>query len=128
LLLLLRIIGGQVRRNAIPRLSVIARAEQELRPDINRPLLVGTHMDRRVPVEAQLLFRIIRPGMDVAPLVRIAIYAPNLPALRLGVNIIRIGWVLKYPEAVASEYIFPVRIGYPTRKGRRRHPGTVVLQ
>ena len=39
LLLLLRIVRGQIRRDAIPAVAVIARAEQELRADVDRRLL-----------------------------------------------------------------------------------------
>src|SRR4029077_356333 len=36
LLLLLRVVRGQVRRDALPALPVIARAKQELRTDVDR--------------------------------------------------------------------------------------------
>ena len=55
LLLLLRIVGRQVRRDPLPALAVIARAEEELRADVDRALLVRREVDGRVPVEAQLL-------------------------------------------------------------------------
>ena len=64
LLLLLRIMGGEIRRNAVPRLSMIARAEQELRANVNRALLIRAHVDRRVPVEAQLPFSVILFRLD----------------------------------------------------------------
>ena len=55
LLLLLRVVRRQVGRDALPRLAAVARAEEELRADVERALLRRAEVDRRVPVEAQLL-------------------------------------------------------------------------
>src|SRR3982074_399148 len=110
LLLLFRIVGRQVGRDAIPGLPAIARAEQELRSNVNCPLifLVGAHVDWRVPVEAQLLLAIIRPGFKTATLVGMPIYAAYLAALRLGVNVVGIGSIFERPETITAENILPV--------------------
>ena len=54
LLLLFGIVGRQIRRDALPGLPVIARAEQKLRADIDRPVLRRADVNRRVPVKAEL--------------------------------------------------------------------------
>src|SRR5205085_10706469 len=77
LLLLLRIVGRQVWRNALPALSVIARAEQELRPDINCSLLVGRHRNRCVPIVTELLLVIWR-RLDVAGFVSVTVYPSHV--------------------------------------------------
>jgi len=41
LLLFLVVIGSEIRRDALPRLTVIAGTEEELRADVNRALLIG---------------------------------------------------------------------------------------
>src|SRR5216683_2834034 len=87
LLLFLRIVGSEVRRNTLPRLTVVARTEQELRSDIDRSLLVGTHVDGRVPVKAQFLFAVLWKRLDVSSLVRVTIDAANIAALRFGVDV-----------------------------------------
>ena len=40
LLLLLGVVRGQIRRDAIPRLSVVARSKKKLGADVDRPFLV----------------------------------------------------------------------------------------
>ena len=81
LLLLLRIVGGQIGRDALPRFAVIARAEEKLRADVDGPLLRGAHVDRRVPVEPHLPLFVIGERLDGALLVRLAIDAADLSAL-----------------------------------------------
>ena len=60
---------------------MVARAEQKLRSDVDRSLLVGTHVNRRIPVEAQFFLVVIRPRLERSNLVGIAIHASNLAAL-----------------------------------------------
>ena len=50
-----RIVGRKVGRDSVPRHAMVSAAEQELRSDVDRALLVRRQSDRRVPVEAQLL-------------------------------------------------------------------------
>ena len=127
LLLFFRIVGGQVRRNAFPCLAVIARAEQELRADVDCSLLVRRKRDRRIPVEPQLLI-VIRAGLDVAGFMRVPIYASDFPALILGIDVIRISRILEHPKPIAVEHVFPCAIGDAAGILRVAHPRTVVLQ
>ena len=60
LFLLLRIVGGEVGRDALPGLAVVARAEHELRADVDGALLIRAQHQRRVPVEPQLLLAVLR--------------------------------------------------------------------
>ena len=85
-------------------------------------------MNRRVPVVAQLPFFVIRQRLNAARLVRLAIDAPDIAALRFGVDVIRIGRIGEHPEAVAAINIFPTIVRDSTRIGRVANPGTVVLQ
>src|SRR5579863_3214657 len=96
---------------------MIARPEQELCPDVNRPLFIRAHVDRRVPVEAQLFLTVVGQWLDGLAIVGIAIYPANEAALRLGINV---GWVrrvFEHPEAVATEHVFPARVRDATRIG-----------
>ena len=113
LLLLFGIVGGQVGRNAVPGLAVIARAKQKLRADINRPFFIGTHVYRRVPVEPQFAFAVIRLRLDRAAFQRVAIHARDFSALRFGINVIRIRRIGKRPESVAAQKVFPTAIRDP---------------
>src|SRR6266478_5848532 len=81
LLLFLRIVGGEIRRDALPRLTVIAGTEEELRADVNRALLIGANMDRSVPVEAQFPLSIVWLRLDQPALQREPIDSPNKAAL-----------------------------------------------
>src|SRR5262249_48367354 len=66
LLLLFRVVGRQIGGDAIPGLSVVARAEEELRADIDHAALRRAQMNRRVPVVAELAFFVTGQGLDVA--------------------------------------------------------------
>src|SRR5260370_3879152 len=121
-------IGGEIRRNAVPRLTVVSRAEEELRADVNRALLIGAHVDRRVPVEAQLPFPVIRLRLDETALEREMIHAADLAALRFSVNVVRVGGIRKYPETLPPKKILPAAVGNPARILRVAHPRAVVLQ
>ena len=81
LLLLLRIVGRQIGRDALPRLSVIARAKQKLCANVNRPVLRRAHLYRRVPVIAQLTFLVVRQRLNAARFMRLAIDASDVAAL-----------------------------------------------
>ncbi len=72
---------------------MVAGAEQELCADVNRAVLLGANVDRRVPVVPQFSFAVLGQRLDAAHLVRLAINAADLAALRLGVQIIRVRWV-----------------------------------
>ena len=127
LLLLLRVVRGQVGRDAIPGLAVVAGAEEELRADVDRPFLVRRSDQRSVPVEAQLLlvvrFRLNDPGLE-----GMAINAPDQAALVFGVDVIRIARIGEGVETVAVEDVFPLRVGDPAGIFRGTDPGTVILQ
>ncbi len=127
LALLLRVVGGEVRRNAVPGLALVARAEQELRAHVERALLVGREVQRRVPVEAQLLAR-ARLRLDVARLVRVLVHARDRAALVFGVEVVGIGRVGEHPEAVAAVHVLPAAVGDAAGIGRVAHPAAVVLQ
>ena len=101
---------------------MVAGAEEKLRSDINRAFLIGTYMDGRVPVKAQLAFTVVGLRLDVTRIEGKAVDASNFSALVLGVNIVGIGGVRKYPEAVAAIKIFPAAIGDPGRIRRITHP------
>src|SRR5664280_2743228 len=66
LLLFFRVVRREVRRDPLPRLSAVLRHEEELSADVQLPLLEARHVDRRVPVPAQLL-PVARLRLDVAP-------------------------------------------------------------
>ena len=112
--LLLRIVGAQVRRDALPGIAVIARAEKELRADVERVSVGRRERDRRIPVEAQLLL-VICLRLDVTVRQRVAIDAADVAALILRVDVIRIAGVGEGPEAVAAEEIFPAVVGNAAR-------------
>src|SRR5208283_5993743 len=54
LMLASRIVGGEIRRDAIPGFAVVARTKQELPAEIDCSWVVGTHVDRRIPVKAKV--------------------------------------------------------------------------
>src|SRR5205807_2597258 len=121
-------IRSEIRRDAVPRLSMIARAEQKLCADVNRSLLVGAHVDRRVPVEPQLSLSIILFRLDQFAFQRDPVDSPNKAALRFGVNVVCIGRIGKYPETVSAEKIFPAAVGDSARILRIAHPRAIVLE
>ena len=81
LFLFLRVIRSEIWRDAVPRLTVVAGAEQELCADVNRALLIGAHVDRSVPVETQLPFPVIGLRLDEPGLERESIHSTDLAAL-----------------------------------------------
>src|SRR4029453_7363052 len=99
--LLLLLLHGVVRRergrDALPVLPAVSGAEQELPAEVDRPLRVGAGEDGRVPVEAELLL-VARLGLDVAGVARLAVEAADVAALRLGVDVVRIGGIGDDPE------------------------------
>ena len=108
LLLLFRVMGRQIRRDPIPRLPAVARAEEELRAEVDRPLLRRRGVDRRVPVEMQLLV-VAGLRLDVARGPGLPVVAGDVSALRLRVHRVGIGRIGDRPEAVSV--------------GNRRPPG-----
>ena len=53
LLLLLRIVGREVGRDPLPGVAAVARAEEELRAEVDRLRIGRAGLDRRVPVEPE---------------------------------------------------------------------------
>src|SRR6202043_835015 len=105
------VVRREVGGDAIPRLAKVAGPEEELRADVDGALLLLAHMDRRVPVEAELAFLVVREGLEGTSLVRLAVHASDLAALRLRVDESRIGRVGEHPEAVAAEHVLPLVVG-----------------
>src|SRR5260370_33240118 len=100
LLVLLRIVGGEVRGDALPIVSLVARAAEELRPDVERAFVRGADLHRRVPAEAQLLL-VTLLGLDISRSGRPAIHAADVPALRLAVDRLRTRPVHHPPQSLA---------------------------
>src|SRR5260370_26683789 len=107
---------------------MVARAEQELRANIDRALLIGDHVNWSIPIEAQLPFSIVWLRLNKLAFQREPIDSPNKAALRFGINIACIGRIGKYPETISAKNIFPVAIVEPARILRVAHPNAVVLQ
>ena len=127
LLLLERVVRGEVGRDAVPVLALVARAEQELRADVDRALLVRAHFDRRVPVVAQLLLEACG-RLDESRQARATVDAAEEAALRFGIDEVGVGRIGPHPEAVAEIQVVPARIRDAARKRRITGPRTVVLQ
>ena len=85
LLLLFGIVGGEIGRNALPRLTVITRTEEELRADIDSSFFIRTHVYRRIPIEVQLLLAVVRKRLDRPGFVGVAVDTANFSSLRLRV-------------------------------------------
>src|SRR6202035_2085887 len=56
---------------------MIARAEQELRSDVNRSFLIRAHVNRSIPIEAQFLLAIVRPGLETASLGCVTVHSTD---------------------------------------------------
>src|SRR5438105_2196653 len=82
------IVGGEIRRDAIPRLTEVARAEEILRADVHRPVARRTDVNGSVPVEAQFLLLVARQRPDPARFMSLPVDTTDLAALRLGVDVI----------------------------------------
>src|SRR6266487_402041 len=82
LLLFLRIVRGEIRRDAFPRLTMIARAKQKLRADINHSFLGWAEVNRRVPVVTELALFVLRQRLNSPRLERLAIDTSDVTALR----------------------------------------------
>ena len=85
-------------------------------------------MNRRIPIEAELPFPIIRLRLDGALFERVAIDASDLAALRFGISVAWIAGIGKSPEAIASIEILPAAVGDTTGILGIANPGTVILQ
>ena len=127
LLLLLGIVGGQIGRDALPAVALVARSEEELRADVDGALPCGAHRDGRVPVEAQLLL-VASLGLDVAGGEGAPVDPPDVAALVLGVDGVRVRRILPGPEAVAVVDVLPAAVGDAARIRRIADPGAVILQ
>src|SRR5689334_4262065 len=107
---------------------MIARAEEELRADINGAFFIRAHMDWRVPVEMQFLFVVLRLGFNAYADQRVAVDPANRSALGLRIDIIRVCRVFEYPESVAAVDVLPARIRNASGIRRISNPRAVVLQ
>src|SRR6516164_3852540 len=92
---------------------MVARAEEELRTNIDRSLLVRRKRDWGIPIEPKFLV-IVRSRLDVACFMGVPIYAADFAALVLGIDIVWVGRVGKHPESIAAVHIFPAMIGNAT--------------
>ena len=92
---------------------MIARAEQELRAEIDRARLIRTQSDRRIPVKAKV--RVTRPWqwLDLLRFARGLAEARDLAALVFGIGVIGIGGS-RSPETVADTDLSPRRLGIPS--------------
>ena len=127
LLLLLRVVGREIRRDPFPAVAVVARPEEELRAEIDRALLGRRGVDRRVPVEMQLLvvacFR-----LNVAHRASPPVESCDVAPLSLRVNRLGVGGIRNRPESVAVWNCFPSGIRDASRMRGVADPGAVVLQ
>src|SRR5580765_311151 len=128
LLLFFGIVGGEVGRDALPRLAVVARTKKKLRSDIQRALFTGTHVNRSIPVEAELAFAVVGLRLNRAGFQRETIHAADFTALGFGVDVVGIGRIGKYPKAVAAEQVFPAAVSDTAGILRIANPDAVVLQ
>ena len=127
LALLLRIVGGEIGRDALPRVAAIPGTEEELRRDVDDALLRRARGDGRVPVEAQLLL-VQGLRLHVARRHRPAIDAPDEAALRFDVDRLRIGGIGHCPEAVTAVEVLPAPVADSAAVSGVADPGAVVLQ
>src|SRR5436190_13067799 len=127
LFLFLRIIRRQIRRNAFPTLTMIARAKEKLRAHIEGPFLVRRKRHRGVPIPAQF-FLVVWLGLNVARFVGVTIYPTDITALVFGIDVIGIAGIRETEEAITSEHVFPSGIGNPTGILRVPDPAAVILQ
>ena len=127
LALLLRIVGGEIGRDALPGVAAIPGAEEELRADVDDALLRRARGDGRVPVEPELLL-VQGLRLNVARRHRPAIDPPDEAALRFDVHGLRIGGVGHNPEAVAAVEVLPASVADSAAVGGVADPGAVVLQ
>src|SRR5436305_13106016 len=114
LFLFLRIIRRQIRRNALPVLTMVAGAKEKLRADIECSFLDRRKRHRGVPVLKQF-FLVVRLGLNVALFVGMPIYPADVTALILRINVIGIARIGKSKETISIVQVFPAAIGDPTR-------------
>src|SRR5262249_55195922 len=127
LLLLFGIVGGQVRRDPLPAVPSIARAEEELVANVNDVLIRRADLNRGIPIEAELLL-VAGLWLDVVPGAPLAVHSAQKSTLRFGVPRSRIGRVHHRPEAVAAVEILPSGIRNAARERGIANPRAVVLQ
>src|SRR5262249_23766765 len=118
----------QVRGDALPALSSIARAKEKLRADVDRARLRRRDVDRRVPVEAVLGLAFAGRGFDVLQLPGRLACTEGPPALALAINEVLVGRIEEGPEAVAEVKRGPLRLRNPSGIAGRSVPDEVVLQ
>src|SRR3954469_9075264 len=106
---------------------MVAAAEQELRADVDRALLIRRQRDRRVPIVADV-FLVAGLGLDIPRGQRAAIDPRNVAALIFGIGVIRVGRIGEGPEAVAAVEVFPAVVGDAARIFLVADPAAVVLQ
>src|SRR6185436_19419054 len=128
LLLQLGVVGGEIGRDLLPRLALVARAEEELGAEIERPGIVRAEVHRRVPVEAVLRLAGAGQRLDLAVLSGGEPQARDLAALVLDEDQVRIARIPEGPEAVAHADVAPVAILDTRAPARRTLPGAVVLE
>ena len=85
-------------------------------------------MNRRVPVEAKLLFLVARKRLDGTDLVSLAVDAADVTALRFGVDVIAVCRIGEHPEAVAAVHVLPSAVGDAARIFGIADPRAVVLK
>ena len=127
--LLLGVVGGQVRRDDLPRGALVPRAVHELGAQVDRGGVEGIDGERRVPAEAQGLAVRVHGG-DVASVARRLVEAHQAAALGKGIAEAAVAEVGHGGEAVAAADPGPVQVHDPPL-GPHRHgtePGAVVLQ
>src|SRR5207253_130407 len=124
------VVAGQVGRDLLPALPLVAAAEQNLGGVVERVGIVRRDHDRRVPLEAvlQVLARLadrqLRPGHDLPALTGAIVVARDGAAIAPSedhLGILRFG---RDPPALASSHLMPVAFPdappAPTACGRDR--------
>src|SRR5882757_6839479 len=128
LLLLLWVIGCQIGRDALPGLTVVSRAEEELRSNVEGALLIWAHVNRCIPIEAQLAFAVIRLRLDASRFERGPIHAADGTALGLGIDVAWFGGIGKDPESISAIKILPSAVSNAARVGGIADPRAIVLK
>src|ERR1700687_1886005 len=107
---------------------MVERAEQELCSDIERALLTRAHVNRRIPIEPQLTFAIVRLRLDSPRFQRRSIDAADGTSLGFRVDVARIGRIWKGPEAISVIKVFPAAVTDTARIRGIAYPRAVILQ
>ena len=86
LLLLFRIVGSEIIRDALPRFTFIGRAKQKLRADVDDFLVGRAQPQGGVPVEAILGLALFRKRLDPLHLAGRFVKPQDVAALELAVH------------------------------------------